>query len=77
MSEITKETMKKARATMPSDSRHERPNMLVELVCMIMGNPVPIEMMPDANCHVAALIDWLEVCSVVVKELMGAVLEGI
>ena len=36
---MTKEMMKKARATMPRDSRQVR----------------PIAMMLDANCHVAAL----------------------
>ena len=36
---ITKDTMKKARATMPIASRQES----------------PMEIMPAANCHVAAL----------------------
>ena len=36
---MTKDTMKKAKATMPMASRHES----------------PMEMMPAANCHVAAL----------------------
>jgi hypothetical protein len=38
-SAITKDMMKKARATMPRDSRHVR----------------PIAMILEANCHVAAL----------------------
>jgi hypothetical protein len=43
---MTKEMRKKARATMPRDSRHVR----------------PMAMMDEANCHVAALRGVRGVC---------------
>ena len=58
LSAMTKEMMKNARATMPRDSRHVRPGGCQCLRVVFefgVGGVVPIAMMLEANCHVAAL----------------------
>lgn len=50
--------MKKARATMPRDSRHVRPGCRLAAIPQAMvskGSVVPMAMILDANCQVAAL----------------------
>ena len=55
-SAITKDMMKNANATIPSDSRQVRPGgrqHIDGVVCLVAI--VPIAMILEANCHVAAL----------------------
>jgi hypothetical protein len=54
---MTKDIMKKARATIPSDSFQLRPDIYVSKIvyCVKDMEDIPIAIMPDANCHDAAL----------------------